>query len=1304
MSTNASGDICSAACVDVTIGKELAVWLAKVDRCMSSPKTTNMLYMFNDNDSDEILDSSPYAISILTLLNLVELRLKQAQEVFHSRSILLRKMTESTNMVTKVVCSILQQSLPVGVCYHHAQLLGDEKKLLENAFRNRELLCICCTTTLAAGVNLPCRRVLLRTMKGGLGEYMDVAKFLQICGRAGRQGYDSIGECVIFVEEKKTWGANKLRKMNSDPHAHLRSNDLVNSSDMRQLTEYLLGQLPPLRSSLTGKRLQRALLDVFVLELLDWPRARICRDFVNNTLRGVMVMEKDSNNTDSKHEKLGKNQSEENGNSEASLHKKETQEKQDENKGAVVPLKLEELHAAREMLLSYTEAVKSLEDPAIHKKRLRGFLMGGDDEDFMTTRQREKAEQETKRKAHLAIRRKLGIQSNSVKFVPKTSGRAVPTNGGQFGNGVVKPSGTPTVSVLQNTFTNNTSGITNGNQIRGSTDGDKTSASRASEQPGCMETRFMTSNPGVTSSSEGATIAKAAGQFVSVGAVTAGKFAAVSQVTRNMFGKHGQFSSEEARPPGHVQPSSNFVVSSHPPEGAAQQAISSRNPKFPSCSANMSDPKNHSTFLDPNSNRFGLTGGQFNVVGQFGKKAENICGNNNESTCLAGGAESVVELPSGINDRDAHAHHPINNNQGGKSNVEFSLTGGQFGKSGGQFGRSGGQFGKNVGQFGKIVGHVPDVIRNADGMFSTVVDPLTVTPHNAKAGTDLTKSPAQSAEKEILARELNLLKGAPAMFQTNQDATVSGVGSTYPKSNLANGKAPGQSTSNAATGSSSNFTNSKRETLPVLESQCEKHITCNNDASVVAACEHGGNVRSANSIAKGPDIVFVTPKEAFLFEIQCSLIHLLQHDFLVWLPRKGVKTSCPYELPELLSKKPHECDRQGVGTKTSRPVTVDSFFGGMSFIRGEETHCLASCPFGDATTHSQILCKEAAILYKDLFRARRNGIILSSELHQLYLCTPISNCLDLKVDWKAFKKMLGRFSPTETRVANAVGINIRFIEEQYKQAQTPNGAGVANKKVKALLEAGEHNPGSNGSIFNSEVVTVPSVVNHTQRLRSLQSNPLINSGRPTYFGHAAPLGSGPPQPHTSLSAMGSNKHTLTLLTHMRFFLALILYSIVHERGVVKIADQFKVSRGEVQALQNGAGMFCGTIISFCQRLRWWKCEWIFKNLQPRMDFGVSDTEILPLVGIGIAPPRARILHQHGLSVEKLALVRDAGDLERYMAQYIDERDDNIVNGMPASMQNIYKIRLRQKMSRQIIENARKKMEERLTKIYDEVES
>ena len=97
----------------------------------------------------------------------------------------------------------LAACLPAGVGFHSAALSPADRNAVEALFRAGTLLVLCTTSTLAQGVNLPARLVVIKGTrqyeKGGYKEYPRSA-VLQMIGRAGRPQFDERGCAVIMTE------------------------------------------------------------------------------------------------------------------------------------------------------------------------------------------------------------------------------------------------------------------------------------------------------------------------------------------------------------------------------------------------------------------------------------------------------------------------------------------------------------------------------------------------------------------------------------------------------------------------------------------------------------------------------------------------------------------------------------------------------------------------------------------------------------------------------------------------------------------------------------------------------------------------------------------------------------------------------------------------------------------------------------------------------------------------------------------------------------------------------------------------
>ncbi|XP_076077115.1 DNA polymerase theta-like isoform X2 [Mytilus galloprovincialis] len=139
--------------------------------------------------------------------------------------------------------STLGRTVPFGVAYHHAGLTFDERDIIEGSFRQGIIKVLIATSTLSSGVNLPARRVIVRSPTFHAGKIIDILTYKQMIGRAGRKGVDTEGESILICR----------------PNERDKAVTLISSS------------LPPVQSCLVSREgqelsssLKRAILEIVV--------------------------------------------------------------------------------------------------------------------------------------------------------------------------------------------------------------------------------------------------------------------------------------------------------------------------------------------------------------------------------------------------------------------------------------------------------------------------------------------------------------------------------------------------------------------------------------------------------------------------------------------------------------------------------------------------------------------------------------------------------------------------------------------------------------------------------------------------------------------------------------------------------------------------------------------------------------------------------------------------------------------------------------------------------------------------------
>ncbi len=114
----------------------------------------------------------------------------------------------------------LSRLLRHGIGVHHAGMLPRYRRVVERLTQQGLLAVVCGTDTLGVGINVPIRTVLLTSLvkyDGQRMRHLSAREFHQVAGRAGRAGYDTLGEVVVMAPEHVIENRKLLLKAGDDP-------------------------------------------------------------------------------------------------------------------------------------------------------------------------------------------------------------------------------------------------------------------------------------------------------------------------------------------------------------------------------------------------------------------------------------------------------------------------------------------------------------------------------------------------------------------------------------------------------------------------------------------------------------------------------------------------------------------------------------------------------------------------------------------------------------------------------------------------------------------------------------------------------------------------------------------------------------------------------------------------------------------------------------------------------------------------------------------------------------------------------
>ena len=174
-----------------SVGIESSIRGPPIDLCLDTIKNGGQSLVFAETRARSVSLATKGADAVSKLLSNSE------KKELDDASKKLLNDNEHTELI-KTLATLLKK----GVGFHHAGLNQGCREIIETQFRNGKIKLLASTPTLAAGVNLPARRVVISKIerydvKSARNKPISILEYKQLCGRAGRPQYDDFGEAII---------------------------------------------------------------------------------------------------------------------------------------------------------------------------------------------------------------------------------------------------------------------------------------------------------------------------------------------------------------------------------------------------------------------------------------------------------------------------------------------------------------------------------------------------------------------------------------------------------------------------------------------------------------------------------------------------------------------------------------------------------------------------------------------------------------------------------------------------------------------------------------------------------------------------------------------------------------------------------------------------------------------------------------------------------------------------------------------------------------------------------------------------